>query len=365
MDKYARIVKVLSKEILAGKYPPLGPIPSERALMKRFEAARETVRKALDILDEQRMIYRRPGRISRVSKSAVDNLKIGVMISGCTYTEIYRAISDRICELAKAKSIGVVLGDASHEEGIYNEAAITEVAQNLIDSGIKAVILHPVQFSTVSDEINRSLVKRFKDAGVQVVLVDCDIVRKPARSEIDLVDIDNFNAGRLAADHLVSRGAKNIIFLARVGCGNTVAERIKGAESVQDRAEMKAVYLQSVSDYDHIREVLASCGKFDAIIGQNDIAAMNAATVLKDMGLQVPTDVMLVGFDDVVMAAKAHPGLTSVHQPCDQIAEQAFNRAMERIKDPSLAPIHLHCGETLIVRGSTEKSWKSADRISA
>ena len=101
LKKYEQIVKAITDGIVSGKYIPLGPIPSERALMMRFKTARDTVRKALSVLDAQRMIYRRPGRVTVVSDRVLKSrMKIGVMISGCTFTEIFRSICDAVKEFA-------------------------------------------------------------------------------------------------------------------------------------------------------------------------------------------------------------------------------------------------------------------------
>lgn len=359
MEKYVQIANALTEGILTGKYVPLGPIPSERALMNNFGVARETVHKALNLLDSQRLIYRRPGRISVVSATAKSGKnKIGVMISGCMYTEIFRSICDSIRQLAEARSVDVVFGDASSCDFDGSGKTAFSVARKLIASGVRGVILQPVQFSAAADRINRRLVRMFRDADVEIVLVDCDVVRKPVRSGIDLVDIDNFNAGRIAASHIVSRGAKRIVVVARKDCANTVLERIKGIRSVADKAEVECLCLKSVSDCELIEKELSAVGGFDAVIAQNDIAAVNVMTALRNMGLHVPTDVMLVGFDDVVIASRLRPGLTSVHQPCDDIAAQSFSRLLARIEDPSLPPIHIHCHETLVVRGSTERKWR-------
>lgn len=357
--KFSRIVNAITDDILSGRYIPLGAIPGERALMERFGAARETVRKALDELDRQGMIYRRPGRATIVSDRVVGaRTKIGVMISGCMYTEIFRAVCDAVGRLADREHVQVVRGDASRRDYDQSGEMAYRVAKALVKSGIRGVILQPVQFSAAADEINRNLVRIFADAGVSVVLIDCDVVRMPSRGEFDLVGIDNFSAGRIAAEHVIAQGAERIAFLARRGCADTVHERWHGVRSVSDRVAVVGAYLDSFSDYEHVRSELLGLPSVDAVICQNDIAAMNVMTVLRQMGKRVPGDVMVMGFDDVVLASKAKPGLTSIHQPCDDIAEQAFRRLLARIENPLLQPVRIQCREKLVVRGSTERTWR-------
>lgn len=357
--KFNGIVKAITEDILSGAYVPLGPIPGERVLMERFGAARETVRKALDELERQGMIYRRPGRATVVSDHILGaKTKIGVMISGCTYTEIFRAVCDTVGRIAERDQVEVVIGDASRRDSDHSGDAAAKIANDMVRRGIRGVILQPLQFSRTADEINLELVRIFSSAGVKVVLIDCDVVRIPERSEYDVVGIDNVAAGRIAAEHAVAQGAKRIAFLARRGCADTVHERWIGVRGVSDRVAVEGRYLDSFSDYDHVRRTLAGMPSVDAIICQNDIAAMNVMTVLRMMGRRIPEDVMLIGFDDVVMAAKTRPGLTSVRQPCEDIAEQAYRRLLWRLDNPTRPPVRIQCREQLVVRASTERKWR-------
>ena len=69
-------------------------------------------------------------------------------------------------------------------------------------------------------------------------------------------------------------------------------------------------------------------------------------------GLSVPRDVAVVGFDDIAMAAHFNPALTTMRQPCRDIAVTAFRAMMERIADPALPARGLYLTPQLVVRDS-------------
>ena len=76
---------------------------------------------------------------------------------------------------------------------------------------------------------------------------------------------------------------------------------------------------------------------------------------LRKFGLGVPEDVMLAGFDNVQYARLMSPPLTTVHQPCADLARIAYRTLRERISDASLPPRRILLPAPLIVRESTQR----------
>ena len=78
-----------------------------------------------------------------------------------------------------------------------------------------------------------------------------------------------------------------------------------------------------------------------------------------DNGLVVPKDVMLVGFDDVMISTLTTPQLTTVRQECGLIAKAAFYRLLERISNPNAERVELLFPTTLVERASTIAKHKT------
>ena len=74
---------------------------------------------------------------------------------------------------------------------------------------------------------------------------------------------------------------------------------------------------------------------------------------LSKLGRRVPDDIAVIGFDDMEEARFSNPALTTIHQPVEQIAEQAFRALMRRIRGDSLPPCEILVDAPLVVRKST------------
>jgi LacI family transcriptional regulator len=90
----------------------------------------------------------------------------------------------------------------------------------------------------------------------------------------------------------------------------------------------------------------------DGAICANDQTAAVLTRSLERKGLRVPRNVRVVGFDDVRFATLVSVPLTTVHQPCREIAVTAFRAMLDRIADPSLPPRSLVLTARLVIRES-------------
>ena len=69
----------------------------------------------------------------------------------------------------------------------------------------------------------------------------------------------------------------------------------------------------------------------------------------------MPSDILVAGFDDVNYAKLVVPQLTTLHQPCEEIAQTAVELLLGRIADPTLPPREVFLSAPLVVRGSTTR----------
>ena len=197
---------------------------------------------------------------------------------------------------------------------------------------------------------------RFNAAKIPVVLIGYDIVCAPNRSGYDVVGINNFDAGVRIAQHLVSIGAKRIHFFLHKGDDSPSGrDRIRGIAAglgVGRGVFEKQVLETSPDDVARIKRYVRK-NRPDAIVCGNDSMAAAVRQTLKRVGVQVPKDVCLSGFDDVNIARLTQ--LTTVRQPCESIARTAFRRLLERIEDPTIEPVEIFLPAQLVVRDSTRK----------
>jgi DNA-binding LacI/PurR family transcriptional regulator len=106
--------------------------------------------------------------------------------------------------------------------------------------------------------------------------------------------------------------------------------------------------------YQPMRSLLEQTRDFTAVFCFNDIAAIGATRALKDAGLGVPTDVSVLGFDDILSAAYSTPSLTTIRQPLAEMGKRGAQVLLERIaqRDKEF-PAEIVMQPELIVREST------------
>ena len=88
---------------------------------------------------------------------------------------------------------------------------------------------------------------------------------------------------------------------------------------------------------------------------ESDYVPAQLNNTLVSFGLSVPKDVMLAGFDDVRCAVSATPNLTTVHQPCEDIARVAYQALRDPVRDATLPSRRSLLPAPLVVRDSTRR----------
>src|SRR5262245_23241679 len=232
--KHRQISHQLLAEIAAGKYGPTGRLPSEAQLVERFRVSRPTVGRALRDLQDQGLIERRVGSgsfVRRPEAAVGAQRQLGLLIPGLGTTEIFEVICGELAGLARVHEYGLLWGSGARprpREGTSVEEA-EALCEQFISREVEGVFFSPVEFNARMKEVNLRLAERLRQAGIAVVLLDRDLGDFPARSDFDLVGIDNFAGGYRLAEHLLKLGCREFAFLTRPLAAPTVNARIAGA----------------------------------------------------------------------------------------------------------------------------------------
>jgi DNA-binding LacI/PurR family transcriptional regulator len=177
---------------------------------------------------------------------------------------------------------------------------------------------------------------------------------------VDVVVDDDFRGAGLAVEHLVGLGHEDIALIDG-GQGAGAAERRAGYKAAMREARLGARILVQPGDftesggYEAARRLLARRRRPTAIFASNDQSAVGALDAINEVGLQVPRDVSLIGYDNTALAALRHISLTTIHQPRNQIGDMAIRAVIRRIERPS-APARRHVlAPKLVVRDTTAR----------
>lgn len=170
------------------------------------------------------------------------------------------------------------------------------------------------------------------------------------------VSFDDVNAGELATRHLIELGHRRIAFLAGPPTLATVL-RIAGVRRV---LEETGLVLSSVSAGGDTFEQGCAAGlellhgdrDFTAIIAFNDLLAAGVVRAARTLGIDVPGEVSVVGFDDIMLARLFEPALTTVRAPKYEMGARATQLLFEHMQSEPQMDWDLLCG-SLVVRDST------------
>ncbi len=360
MPKHEVICRELRIEIASGKFGADGQLPSEAQLVERYGVSRPTVARALRDLQVEGLVRRQAGAgtfvVPRYSKDR-DVPNLGLLVPERSTVEIFETICGEIGALSRVGGYGLLWGESPvpYVDRDASTQHALDVCKLFIEKGVAGVFLAPFEFEPDKESVNRKLVEMLSQAGIPVVLLDRDISSFPKRNPYDLVCMDNFSAGYLLAEHMVRLGCQKLKFVARPDSASTVEARIGGVREALvkfgiDPGLSFASY-GNPTDRKFVRKLQAGFD-CDGILCANDTTARELLNTLGKLGVKVPGQVRVVGFDDVRNSTLYSVPLTTIHQPCREIAEVAFRAMQERIREPGIPPRTLMLAPRLVVRES-------------
>lgn len=356
-SKYRKIFEDLQKGIRDGLYPAGVSLPSEESLVRKFKVSRITAVKAMDELVRCGLVYRKRGSGTFVTPSARrESGRLGLIMPSLSFGEVFPVMCQALMRCAQKDGYSLVLGDISASTPSQRAIEAGNVARSFVNQRVAGVVLQPLAFLRAPERVTHEILGLFEKADIPVVLIDRNISpgRDPMRH--DFVGIDNFSAGRALGEHMLERGAKRVRFLMRPNCATVIRDRMDGvASALGSGSDGDFRIVAEPDDMDALGPVFRKRSRPDAVICESDYVAAVLRNTLDKLGLSVPGDVMLAGFDDIRCAVTTFPQLTTIHQPCEDIALVAYRALRERILNPSLPPRQISLPAPLVVRGSTQK----------
>ncbi len=199
-------------------------------------------------------------------------------------------------------------------------------------------------------------IRPLRRAGYPIVLLVDDPTRR-----LDMVSVDDRRGAEIATDHLVGLGHRRIAFLdAGSQLGNL--EKLEGYRKGLDKGGIAFDPRLLVDPGGHsaarahaaVAAFLARRERTTALLASNDLLAFGALRACRDLGVSVPRDLALVGFDDIEASDYAPVPLTTVHYGADELSKAAVDRLLELINTPGRLPRpkQTFIEPTLVVRES-------------
>jgi LacI family transcriptional regulator len=177
--------------------------------------------------------------------------------------------------------------------------------------------------------------------------------------------LDHHHAARVALQHLMELGHKNIAFMKGHAQSSDSEDRWKAIFDVAQELNLEINPHLTVEididdptpqlGYPFAKKLLERKVPFTALFAYNDLSALGAIRAFQEVGIRVPQDISVVGFDDIQGAAYNTPSLTTVRQPLTRMGNLAAQTLLERIEGNKDYPGEIPIQPELIVRESTAK----------
>jgi DNA-binding LacI/PurR family transcriptional regulator len=249
------------------------------------------------------------------------------------------------------EKLSASLNDLGYHISIFFAANLEEevdpVVEKLLDQQVDGIILASVSMSN-------KLTERLDEVGIPFVLFN----RGQLAENVASVTAANYKGGRTAAQFLIEGGHKRIAHIS--GWQKSLNGQQRQAGFVDYLTEMGIKPLACLDgEFNRMkaaqatRNLYAGNQKPDAIFVGNDHMAFAVLETLKiELGLRVPKDVSVIGYDDVQMSAWQTYDLTTMRQPANRMVEATTKMLLDMIEEPSTERQKIEIDSELIVRGS-------------
>ncbi len=284
----------------------------------------------------------RPNRIARTMITGKSRI-IGLLVAYLD-NQFYPTALELLSRQLQAQGYHVLIFMAE------NDAESTpSVLQDLIDYKVDGIIMASV---AISNELSA----RCTEEGIPVVLFN----REQDDPDLYSVTSDNYVGGSDVANFLVAGGHRKIAHISGWKETSTGRDRAKGlVDGLAEHGLEPTVVVDGMFDPEvakqQTRRIFGSGDRPDSVFVGNDHMAFAVLDVLRfELGLSIPDDVSVVGYDDVPLAGWPTYDLTTIRQPVNRMVEKTIAILLDRIGGNTPEPRTLIPGE-LILRGSARR----------
>jgi len=177
--------------------------------------------------------------------------------------------------------------------------------------------------------------------------------------EVSAVGAANFEGALTATDYLIGLGHRRIGFITGTVSMGCAQERLRGYQCALKRHGLRLdshlIFrgdFQQAQGYVGAKQLLGLKSRPTAIFASNDTMAFGAMEVARELGLGIPSDLSIIGFDDIPQTESVHPPLTTVHQPLRNMGREAARMLVRRIQGSMDQVMWVELPTSLIVRQS-------------
>ena len=294
------------------------------------------------VLEAARMLGYRPNAIASTLSSRRSRM-IAVVLSNLQ-NQFYPVVIETLSQRLQKDGYHVLLFVTQTEDA---DELLVELMRYQVDGIVMA-----------STQLSSSLAQQIADARIPVVMFN----RTSIKGRISTVSSDNLGGGRAVAHFLADAGHQRVAYIAGAEDSSTNHDREEGLRAGLAERGLRVV-ARAVGDYEVERAALATQELFgglvanherpDALFVASDHMAFAAIDTLRGaLGLRVPEDVSVVGFDNVPQADWGAYRLTTVQQDAVSMIDATVRMLLQQLEDDAVTRDHVVVPTKLVVRSS-------------
>ena len=294
------------------------------------------------VLEAIKTLNYRPNRVAQRLRAAKSYL-VGVILSDIK-NPFYTLALSGIEQVLSEQGLSVLICNSNIDQKREND-----FISLMISEEVAGVIIAPAQ------EQSEAMAEALKN-GLPLVVID----RRMSRPITDVVLADNQQGARAAIAHLIQLGHRRIGIVNGPQRLTSGRERYAGylqamneAGLTVDEAHVRFGDYQLESGYTLTRDMLSGPTLPSALFIANNLMTIGALNAIHEMGLKIPEQVAVVGFDDLPWAQSLNPPLTTVGQPAYEIGVHAAELLLNRVAFPDRPARTVVLNTELIIRAST------------
>lgn len=331
--KYYQIMEDLKKDILSGKIQAGDKIPSENTLSARYKVSRQTVRKAIALLENAGYVYAEHGRgtfCSELVKHTRTSKNIAVVM---TYLSdyIFPRVIQGIDSVLTTSGYSIILKNTRNSRS--QEARILE---ELLQKDIDGMIIEPSKSHIFYRQMN--LYKKMDEFQIPYVLIQGGVSQLDDKFQIVM---DDCKGGYLITKYLISLGHKHIVGVFKAD-DSQGQQRHKGYVKALQEAGIaydpdQVVWFftedRAIHPFQSIVDMVKQKKEMDAVVCYNDQIAVEVIRALKTEGIEVPKQVSVTGYDNSYMSNYEGIKLTTIVHPQEKLGAMAAELLLDLIQN--------------------------------
>lgn len=347
---YQQLRQDLLARIRRGEFSPGSLLPSENQLCQQYEVSVTTARRAFLELVNEGVVERKAGVGTMVS-SRVRQARLS-FLSIDYEGDAWRRMPSAMGEVVAGVGAASWQRDASFfMTGVARAEAVGYLRRLVEERSVDGVLLR------TADDISEEYLEILEGAGVPYVVIKRHI---PGRA-MNCVVSDDVAGARMATEHLLNLGHERIGFVCAKPHITIAKERLAGYRSALEEKNVpfdELLVRQEPSftmgkGREAVESLLMLPSPPSAIFVASDTMALGAYEAIQKLGLKIPQDTTLVGYDDLDPVAVLQPPLTTIRTSFYEFGRLAAQLLLNLVEGRETAPRQKVIEPTLVVRGST------------